>query len=99
MAASQAKVVDCVSEDPLDALLARLMASSPQGAKDDMRTGDNSKAPTKASNVELKRCERSVEDNDPWKALSDQVRHKKAKDALHRMTRQSCMTYDIILLL
>lgn len=75
MAAPQAKGVDFVSEDPLDALLARLMASSPQGTKDDMRSGDNRKAPTKASNVELKRGERSVEDNDPWKALSDQVRH------------------------
>lgn len=88
MATSQANVVDCVSEDPLDALLARLMASSPQGAKDDMRSGDNnSKAPTKASNVELKRGERSVEDDDPWKVLSDQVRHMKEKGALHRITR------------
>lgn len=71
MAASPPKITDLGSKDPLDALLARLMSSAPEG-KGNM--GDDNKASAKTSKPGPTWEDNHTEEHDPWKALSDQVR-------------------------
>lgn len=59
-----------VSNDPLDTLLARLLASTSEGSDDDSKgvagvPKTSARGPMRAGS--------RVEDHDPWKALSDQV--------------------------
>lgn len=68
--ASSPTINDLATKDPLDALLARLMAAAPNG-KDD--AGESKGAPVKASKMGLTRGESHAEEHDPWKSLSDQV--------------------------
>lgn len=68
--ASSPTINDVATKDPLDALLARLMAAAPAGKGDG---GDNNGAPLKVSKVGMARGDSHSEEHDPWKALSDQV--------------------------
>lgn len=60
------------SNDPLDTLLARLLASTSEGSDDDSKgvagvPKTSARGPMRAGS--------RVEDHDPWKALSDQVNY------------------------
>ena len=68
--ASSATIDDFATKDPLDALLARLMAAAPAGKG---VAGENNGALVKASKVGLTRGESHSEELDPWKTRSDQV--------------------------
>lgn len=88
MAGSAAQIAEkmagsTTTEDPLDALLAKLMLGAPQdhnhgrmisvGDDDDECDGDGDGKPQRKSNVARASGTVDSDEHDPWKVLSDQV--------------------------
>lgn len=67
---------DQINTDPLDALLARLLisASEAKGRGDESDTPGV--LPKPAAKAGSRKAGRGMEEDQPWKALSDQVRQK-----------------------
>ncbi|CAM9795605.1 unnamed protein product [Ectocarpus sp. 6 AP-2014] len=73
------------SNDPLDTLLARLLASTSEGSDDDSKgvagvPKTSARGPMRAGS--------RVEDHDPWKALSDQVNDEISRQIFDDLDKQ-----------
>lgn len=75
MTSSPGKVTDeLTNKDPLDALLARLLISASEAKERGDESDTAGVLPKPAAKEGSRKADRRMEDDEPWKALSDQVR-------------------------